>query len=60
MWVFLNGKILRQEEVSISPFDRGFQFSDGVYEKGYSVSYSHALIFSAICSPVNPNFSARI
>ncbi len=33
MWVFLNGKILRQEEVSISPFDRGFQFSDGVYEK---------------------------
>lgn len=32
MWVFLNGKILRQEEVTISPFDRGFQFSDGVYE----------------------------
>ncbi len=27
-----NGKILKQEEVSISPFDRGFQLSDGVYE----------------------------
>ena len=32
MWVYLNGKILKQEEVVISPFDRGFQFSDGAYE----------------------------
>lgn len=32
MWVALNGSILPQEQVSISPFDRGFLFSDGVYE----------------------------
>ncbi|PKL83386.1 MAG: hypothetical protein CVV24_05305 [Ignavibacteriae bacterium HGW-Ignavibacteriae-3] len=32
MWLFLNGSILPQEEILISPFDRGFQFSDGVYE----------------------------
>ncbi|MHB9040335.1 MAG: D-amino-acid transaminase [Melioribacteraceae bacterium] len=32
MLVFFNGKFTEMEEVSISPFDRGFQFSDGVYE----------------------------
>ena len=32
MLVFLNGKFIQMEEASISPFDRGFQFSDGVYE----------------------------
>ncbi|MCX6170349.1 MAG: aminotransferase class IV [Ignavibacteriales bacterium] len=32
MLVYLNGKFLQLEEASISPFDRGFQFSDGVYE----------------------------
>lgn len=32
MWVFFNNKFLSQEEVLISPFDRGFQFSDGAYE----------------------------
>jgi D-alanine transaminase len=32
MWVSLNGSILSQEQISISPFDRGFLFSDGVYE----------------------------
>ncbi len=32
MWVFYNGKILDLKEVAISPFDRAFQFGDGVYE----------------------------
>ena len=32
MLVYLNGKFIQMEEASISPFDRGFQFSDGVYE----------------------------
>jgi D-alanine transaminase len=32
MLVFFNGQITDQEKVFISPFDRGFQFSDGVYE----------------------------
>jgi D-alanine transaminase len=32
MWVFFNGNIVEQSSVTISPFDRGFQFSDGVYE----------------------------
>jgi D-alanine transaminase len=32
MFVFLNEKFIQMEEASISPFDRGFQFSDGVYE----------------------------
>jgi len=32
MWVFYNGKILDLENVTISPFDRAFQFGDGVYE----------------------------
>lgn len=29
---FFNGKFLQLEKIAISPFDRGFQFSDGVYE----------------------------
>lgn len=32
MLVFYNGKILDLEDVAISPFDRAFQFGDGVYE----------------------------
>ena len=32
MWIYLNGSFLPQEQASISPFDRGFLFSDGVYE----------------------------
>lgn len=32
MWTYLNGSFLPQEEAMISPFDRGFLFSDGVYE----------------------------
>jgi D-alanine transaminase len=32
MLVYFNDKIVDQNEVFISPFDRGFQFSDGVYE----------------------------
>ena len=32
MFIFLNGKIIEQREAVISPFDRGFQFSEGVYE----------------------------
>lgn len=32
MLVFNNGKILDLENVAVSPFDRAFQFGDGVYE----------------------------
>ncbi len=32
MWAYLNGFFLPQEQALISPFDRGFLFSDGVYE----------------------------
>lgn len=32
MIAYFNGKFLPIEEIKISPFDRGFQFSDGVYE----------------------------
>lgn len=32
MLAYFNGEIIPLEEVKISPFDRGFQFSDGVYE----------------------------
>ncbi len=32
MIVYFNGKYLPLDEVKISPFDRGFQFADGVYE----------------------------
>ncbi len=30
--VYLNGRILPVEDASISPYDRGFNFADGVYE----------------------------
>lgn len=32
MFVFFNGDIIEHKKVNVSPFDRGFQFSDGVYE----------------------------
>ncbi|MCL5028899.1 MAG: D-amino-acid transaminase [Bacteroidetes bacterium] len=32
MIVFFNGQFLELEEVKISPYDRGFQYADGVYE----------------------------
>lgn len=32
MIVYFNGKYLPLDEVKISPFDRGFQYADGVYE----------------------------
>lgn len=32
MIVYFNGQYMREENVRISPFDRGFQFADGVYE----------------------------
>ena len=32
MKAYINGKIIQEENVCISPFDRGFQFSDGAYE----------------------------
>jgi D-alanine transaminase len=32
MIVYFNGEYLHLDEVKVSPFDRGFQFADGVYE----------------------------
>jgi len=32
MWLFLNNSYVEKEQASISPFDRGFLFSDGVYD----------------------------
>ena len=32
IFFYLNGKFIKRNELKISPFDRGFQFSDGVYE----------------------------
>ena len=32
MWLYLNDKYVEQDKAAISPFDRGFLFSDGVYE----------------------------
>ena len=32
MWTYLNGEFIPKNEVSISPFDRGFLFGDSVYE----------------------------
>jgi len=32
IFFYLNGKILKGNEVNISPFDRGFLFGDGIYE----------------------------
>lgn len=31
-YFYLNGKILPEDKIKISPFDRGFLFADGVYE----------------------------
>jgi D-alanine transaminase len=31
-YFYFNGEIKRGGEISISPFDRGFQFADGIYE----------------------------
>ncbi len=38
--VYLNGSFMTVDEVSLSPFDRGFMFADGVYEviRSYSGS----------------------
>jgi D-alanine transaminase len=46
--VYLNGKIVRKEEASVSPEDRGFNFADGIYEvikyyKGKPFRYSDHL-----------------
>ncbi len=32
IFFYLNGRFIKGKELSISPFDRGFQFADGVYE----------------------------
>jgi len=32
MIAYLNGKFIPEEEIRISPFDRGFLFADGIYE----------------------------
>lgn len=32
MWTYLNGSLVPHEQATISPFDRGFLFSDGIYE----------------------------
>ncbi len=32
MWLYLNDKYVEQDKATISPFDRGFLFSDGIYE----------------------------
>lgn len=32
MWVYINDKYVEREQASISVFDRGFLFSDGIYE----------------------------
>jgi D-alanine transaminase len=32
MWIFLNDKYVEHDKATISPFDRGFLFSDGIYE----------------------------
>jgi D-alanine transaminase len=32
MWLYLNGTFVEHDKVVISPFDRGFLFSDGIYE----------------------------
>jgi len=31
-WVFLNGRIVREEEAVVSVFDRGFLYGDGLFE----------------------------
>ena len=32
IWTYLNNKFVPQDQVSISPFDRGFLFGDSIYE----------------------------
>ncbi|MCX6142858.1 MAG: aminotransferase class IV [Ignavibacteriales bacterium] len=32
MWLYLNDKYVEHDKATISPFDRGFLFSDGIYE----------------------------
>ena len=32
IFFYLNGKFIKGDDLRISPFDRGFQFADGVYE----------------------------
>ena len=32
IWAYINNKFILKEEVSISPFDRGFLFGDSIYE----------------------------
>ncbi|MDP2883431.1 MAG: aminotransferase class IV [Ignavibacteria bacterium] len=32
MWIYINETYIERERATISPFDRGFLFSDGVYE----------------------------
>jgi len=32
MIVYINGKFVKENDVKISPFDRGFLFADGIYE----------------------------
>jgi D-alanine transaminase len=32
MWLYINDAFVEREQATISPFDRGFLFSDGVYE----------------------------
>lgn len=41
MWIYLNGKFVKQEEALISVFDHGFLYGDGVYET--LRSYGHRL-----------------
>jgi branched-chain amino acid aminotransferase len=41
MWIYLNGKFVKQEEARISVFDHGFLYGDGVYET--LRSYGHRL-----------------
>ncbi len=41
MWIYLNGRFVKQEEALISVFDHGFLYGDGVYET--LRSYGHRL-----------------
>ncbi len=42
IFFYLNGKFLKGKDLSISPFDRGFQFADGVYE---TIRWHNAKLF---------------
>ena len=41
MWIYLNGRFVKEEEALISVFDHGFLYGDGVYET--LRSYGHRL-----------------